>query len=185
MFIFIIIWSAWFLSEIILNKIFRSGRDDRKGADKGSIRIIWITIGLANLSGILFKILHFLPVSKTIFVPYIGLLLIITGMIIRFIAIYSLGRFFTVDLTIKDNHKIKKDGLYRLLRHPSYSGSLLSFLGYGLSLNDWISLMVIFIPVTIAFLYRIRIEEKLLTDQFGNDYIDYMKKTNCLIPFIY
>jgi protein-S-isoprenylcysteine O-methyltransferase Ste14 len=177
MFIFIIIWSAWFLSEIILNKIFRSGRDDRKGADKGSIRIIWITIGLANLSGILF--------SKTIFVPYIGLLLIITGMIIRFIAIYSLGRFFTVDLTIKDNHKIKKDGLYRLLRHPSYSGSLLSFLGYGLSLNDWISLIVIFIPVTIAFLYRIRIEEKLLTDQFGNDYIDYMKKTNCLIPFIY
>jgi protein-S-isoprenylcysteine O-methyltransferase Ste14 len=106
-------------------------------------------------------------------------------MIIRFIAIYSLGRFFTVDLTIKDNHKIKKDGLYRLLRHPSYSGSLLSFLGYGLSLNDWISLIVIFIPVTIAFLYRIRIEEKLLTDQFGNDYIDYMKKTNCLIPFIY
>jgi protein-S-isoprenylcysteine O-methyltransferase Ste14 len=61
----------------------------------------------------------------------------------------------------------------------------LSFLGYGLSLNDWISLFVIVLPITLAFLYRIRIEEKLLVQQFGEDYSGYMKKTYRLIPGIY
>jgi protein-S-isoprenylcysteine O-methyltransferase Ste14 len=156
-----------------------------KGVDKNSLRIIWITIGIANLAAILFSRIHFLPIDKTPVISYIGLFLIVTGMIIRFTAIYTLGRFFTVDLTIKENHKIKMDGLYKIIRHPSYTGSLMSFLGFGLSLNDWISLVVIFVPVFIAFIYRIRLEEKMLTINFGSDYSDYMKKTYRLIPWIY
>jgi protein-S-isoprenylcysteine O-methyltransferase Ste14 len=183
--VFIIIWSAWFLSEILLNRILRSGCEDRKGLDKGSVRIIWITIGLANTAGILFAFLNLVPVGKTLLIPCTGLGLIVAGMMIRFIAVYSLGRFFTVDLTIREHHKLKKDGLYRFIRHPSYTGSLASFLGFGLSLNDWISLVVIFLPVTLAMLYRIRIEEKLLVEQFGQEYAGYMNKTWRLVPLIY
>jgi protein-S-isoprenylcysteine O-methyltransferase Ste14 len=185
MILFIIVWSIWFISELVLNRFFRSGRDDKKGVDKNSLRLIWITIGIANVAAILFAEIDLFPISKNLIVSYIGLFLIITGMIIRFAAIYTLGRFFTVDLTIKEDHKIKMDGLYKIIRHPSYSGSLLSFLGFGLSLNDYTSLAVIAIPVTFAFINRIRIEEKLLKDQFGADYSDYMKKTYRLIPWIY
>ena len=185
MILFISVWAIWFISEILLNRLFRSGRHDKKGLDRDSIRIIWITIGFANIAAILFANIDLFPIGKTLMIPYIGLFLIITGMIIRFMAIYSLGRFFTVDLTIKENHEIKTDGLYKIIRHLSYSGSLLSFLGFGLSLNDWISSVVITIPVTIAFIYRIRIEEKLLADRFGSGYIDYMKNTYRLIPWIY
>jgi protein-S-isoprenylcysteine O-methyltransferase Ste14 len=185
MLIFIVIWSLWFISEIVLNIFFRSNREDIKGVDKNSLRIIWITIGIANLAAILFAKIDLFPIGKTLIISYIGLFLIITGMIIRFTAIYTLGRFFTVDLTIKENHKIKMDGLYKFIRHPAYSGALLSFLGFGLSLNDYTSLVVITIPVTLAFINRIRIEEKLLIDQFGKEYIEYMKRTYCLIPFIY
>jgi len=106
-------------------------------------------------------------------------------MILRFISIWSLGKFFTVDVTIRDNHKIKQDGLYRIIRHPSYTGMLLSFIGLGISINNWISLLTISILVTIAMLYRIKIEERALKDQFGSEYSDYMKRTYRLIPWIY
>ena len=185
MIIFITVWSAWFISEIVLNRFFRSGLKDKKGEDKNSLRIIWITIGIANLAAIFCAQIDLFPIGKTLVISYIGLFLILTGMIIRFIAIYTLGSFFTVDLTIKENHKIKKDGLYKIIRHPAYSGALLSFLGFGLSLNDYTSLAIIAIPVTLAFINRIMIEEKLLTDQFGTEYSDYMNKTYRLIPWIY
>lgn len=183
--IFIIIWSIWFLSEIMLNRLFHSGSRDKKNLDKGTIRIIWITIGIANSLGIIAAMFIRLSISNNLLIPYLGLSLIITGMIVRFISILTLGRFFTVDITIRDNHKIKKDGVYKLIRHPSYTGSLLSFIGFGISLNNWISLLIISVPVTFAMLNRIKIEESLLIDQFGAEYQNYMKKTYRLIPWIY
>jgi len=185
MMVFITIWSIWFLSEILLNRLFHSRKDDKKNLDKGTIRIIWITVGIANSLGIMSAIFILLPISNNLLIPYFGLVLIAGGMIFRFISILSLGRFFTVDVTIYNDHIIKKDGVYRLIRHPSYTGLILSFLGFGISLNNWISLLIICLPVISAMLYRIRIEEKLLIDQFGIEYIDYMKKTYRLVPWIY
>jgi protein-S-isoprenylcysteine O-methyltransferase Ste14 len=179
---FIIIWSIWLIAEILLNRLKHS---DKKGQDKGSLRIIWITIGIAISLGVLASIFLNVPISNWIFVQYFGLLLIIAGMILRFISILTLGNLFTVDVTIRDNHKIKKDGVYGIIRHPSYTGSILSFIGFGISLNNWISLIVITILIVMAMLYRIKIEEKLLIDQFGNEYLDYSKKTYRLIPCIY
>jgi len=183
--VFTIIWSIWFLSEILLNRLFHSGKEDKKNLDKGTIRIIWITIGIANSLGILSSILKIFPISSYLLIQYFGLFLIVSGMIFRFISILSLGRFFTVDVTIRNNHKIKKDGVYRLIRHPSYTGSILSFIGFSFSLNNWISLLIISLPVIFAMLHRIKIEEKLLIDQFGIEYTDYMKKTFRLVPWLY
>jgi protein-S-isoprenylcysteine O-methyltransferase Ste14 len=106
-------------------------------------------------------------------------------MIFRFIAVWSLGKFFTVDVTIQENHKIIDKGVYKIVRHPSYLGSLVSFIGFGISLNNWISLIIIIIPITIAFIHRIKIEEQLLLKQFEVDYSEYMKKTYRLLPKIY
>lgn len=185
MFPFIVIWTIWFASEIVLNRLLRSGTYGKNDQDKGSTRIIWITIGIVNTLGVLSSVFLKAPLSNLSIIQYSGLLLIIAGLIIRFIAIFSLGRFFTVDVTILDHHKLKTDGLYRLIRHPSYLGFLISFFGFGISLNNWISLIIIFIPVTLAILHRIKIEEQLLTQQFGTGYTDYIKKTFRLIPWIY
>ena len=182
---FIIVWSIWALSEIILSRLLRSGQSDKKGQDKGSFRIIWMTVGIANALGIFCTVYFNFPISSLIIIQYLGLFLILTGMTIRFIAVWSLGRLFTVDVTIRENHIIKKDGLYRIIRHPSYTGSILSFIGFGISLNNWLSLVIITVLVSLAMHYRIKIEEKILTEQFGSDYIDYTKTTYRLIPFIY
>lgn len=168
-----------------MNRFLRSGHYGKTDHDRGTIRIIWITIGIANSFGIGIAVFLHLPISNNLMIAYLGLLLIVSGMIFRFISIYTLGKLFTVDVTIRDNHKLIKDGIYRLIRHPSYSGSLLSFIGFGISLNNWFSLIIISIPVTVAMLNRIKIEERLLLDQFGAEYADYMKKTYRLVPWIY
>lgn len=183
--IFIITWSIWFLSEILLNRLLRSDNDDKKEQDKGSIRNIWIAISVSVSLGIISSIFFKIPISGQLIVPHLGLFWIIAGMIFRFISIWSLGRFFTVDVTIRRNHKLKKDGLYRLIRHPSYAGSVISFIGFGLSLNNWISLIIIIISIIYAMLNRIKIEEKVLIDHFGSEYTEYMKNTYRLIPWIY
>ncbi|MGD0709965.1 MAG: isoprenylcysteine carboxylmethyltransferase family protein [Bacteroidales bacterium] len=185
MMIFIIIWIIWCCSEILLNRLMLSGSNDKKGQDKGSLGFMWIMITLSIFSGIIFSSYVKILISDQLIVPYIGLAIIVVGMILRFISIWTLGSFFTVDVTIREDHKIKKDGVYRFLRHPSYSGSLLSFIGFGISLNNWLSLIVVTILITVGLINRIRIEEKVLTDQFGADYLDYKKNTYRLIPWIY
>jgi protein-S-isoprenylcysteine O-methyltransferase Ste14 len=183
MMIFWIVWALWCASEILLNLLLRSG--DKKGQDKGSLGIIWIIITVAISSGVLLADHTPFPISHRILIPYLGLSFVVIGMILRFVAIRALGKMFTVDVTIVKNHEIKKDGIYKTIRHPSYSGSLVSFIGFGLSLNNWLSLITVTVLVTIALMYRIRVEEKMLAKQFGNEYLLYQKTTWCLFPWIY
>jgi protein-S-isoprenylcysteine O-methyltransferase Ste14 len=182
---FTIVYIVWFASEVLLNRFLHSKSGDKKNQDKGSVIIIWAMIVLGITGGIMISLNVKAPISSLQFLPYTGLTLIVAGMIFRFISIWSLGRYFTVDVTIREGHKIKKDGFYRVIRHPSYLGSLVSFAGLGISMNNWLSLAIIVVLVSFAFIYRIKIEEKVLIAQFGHEYLEYRKDTWNLIPWIY
>jgi len=184
-YIFEIIWICWLVSEILLNRLVRSKNTDSKEMDKNSLNLIWIAISASMTLGILSAIYWAAPIVYNNVFLYLGSALIVTGMIIRFIAIRTLGKFFTVNLAIHDNHSLIKDGLYKYIRHPSYTGSLLSFAGFALSLNNWFSFLIIFAPILIAFINRISIEERLMLVQFGSAYETYKKHTKRLIPMIY
>ena len=86
---------------------------------------------------------------------------------LRFWSICVLAHFFTVDVTIGAGHELIRHGPYRMLRHPPYTGALMTFLGFGLALGNAWSLLVLMVPVTIAFLWRIRIEGAVLADAFS------------------
>jgi protein-S-isoprenylcysteine O-methyltransferase Ste14 len=90
-----------------------------------------------------------------------------------------------VDVSITQDHRIIRKGIYRFVRHPAYAGSLLSFFGLGLCLANYFSILIIFLPICSAFLYRIHVEEKALIDNFGNEYINYCASTKRLIPGIF
>ena len=184
-FIFIIVGLCWLLSEIFLNRLARSKNPDSKERDRGSMQLIWTAIIFSIPAGILCAIYINARISGTLILPWIGLALILAGMAIRFIAIRTLGRFFTVNLAIHPDQHIIQTGPYRYIRHPSYAGSLLSFLGFALTLDNWLSLAVIVIPVFATFMNRILIEEKLLLQQFGQEYNEYMKGSGRLIPWVY
>ena len=184
-YIFEIIWIFWLLSEIFLNRLLRSKNKNAKVLDKNSLNLIWFAIILSMTSGVLIAVYWAAPIIITNVMVYFGSALIVIGMLIRFIAIRTLGKFFTVNLAIQGDQNLIKTGLYKYIRHPSYSGSLLSFVGFGLSLNNWLSLTIIIVPILITFINRINIEEKLLLEQFGSGYEDYKKRTRQLIPWIY
>ena len=184
MWIFITIYTLWISSEVFLSASRRSAKPD-SGTDKGSLKLIWIIIVFANALAYSIAQQMPLPISTNPAIGYVGLALIVIGMIFRFASIAALGKFFTVNVTILEDHKLKQDGFYKYVRHPSYSAALLSFVGYGVSLNNWISLAIVTIAASTVFLVRIGIEERALTNHFGEEYIKYKKKTKRLIPFVY
>ena len=186
--IFIFISLVWIISEVVLARVKHSKTEDSKELDKSSLRFLWITIIICIFIGVFLGVwrigwrIGYIPVK---FISLIGLVLIILGLIVRWTAILTLKKYFTVDVSIQSNHKIIDKGIYKFIRHPAYAGSLLSFLGLGLAFSNWVSTLVIFIPILVAFIYRIRVEEKALIQAFGGEYINYSKVTKRLIPMIY
>ncbi|KFF14284.1 protein-S-isoprenylcysteine methyltransferase [Chryseobacterium soli] len=183
--IFYLSMAAWFISESLYKNMLKSGESDKQNKDKSTLNILWTAIPFSIATSLIASNMTRLPITNEQSIYYIGEALILIGLIVRFIIIRSLGKYFTVDVTIKQDHKIKKEGFYKYLRHPSYAFSLLTSLGLGLYLNNWLSLLLAFIPPFLAFSYRIAIEEQALIEQFGEEYIEYRKKTKKLIPFIY
>jgi len=184
--IFYIISFVWVISEIVLSKMKKSGLENSiNDYDKHTLRIIWITILLSLTIGIFVSTLSFGRISVLPYQQILGLILIVIGLLIRWIAILKLKENFTVDVSVKKDQEIIKDGIYKFIRHPAYSGSLLSFFGLSLMFTNVFTIFIIIIPIAISFLHRIKIEEKVLTRVIGTEYIEYAKQTKKLIPFIY
>jgi protein-S-isoprenylcysteine O-methyltransferase len=171
-------------SEIILGFLRRSGSTD-PSRDRQSLRIIWLTIGISVVASIYaadkFRSAGFR--NHEIFTA--GVVLFFMGIALRWYSIIRLGRFFTVDVTIATAHRVIDTGPYHLVRHPSYTGALIAFVGYGLCLGNWISFAVLLLPITAAFFWRMHVEEQALTEALGDDYRRYAARTKRLIPFLY
>lgn len=183
--LFWIVYITWFGSEIILNRVLRSTATDKQNQDKHSLSLIWITIVIVITIGVFIAprtptFIYLNPLFQ-----YAGIALILLGIFLRIAAVLSLGKYFTVDVTIRQGHQLKKDGMYAYIRHPSYAASLLSFIGFGVVLNNWLSLLLIIIAILIVFFRRINIEESVLLHQFGEEYQQYKSKTKRMIPFFY
>jgi len=114
----------------------------------------------------------------------IGVALITIGYVIRRIARKTLGKYYSHALRILKDHKLIKHGIYKYIRHPAYLGAILIWLGIPLTLSSahGLILMTLLIP---CYIYRIKIEEKLLIRKFGEEYINYMKTSKRLIPYIW
>jgi protein-S-isoprenylcysteine O-methyltransferase Ste14 len=100
-------------------------------------------------------------------------------------AIWRLGRFFTVNVAIAADHQLIDSGPYRLVRHPSYTGALFAFFGIVLTMGNWLSLLVVMLPVFAVFVYRMNVEERALISGLGDSYRAYITRTKRLIPFVY
>ena len=180
----ILLGVAYGLSEVGLSLLKRS-RDDSVDADDSSLRVLWITIVLAVTAGILVSSRAPGAAIANRAVFWTGCALFGLGLALRWYSIVYLGRFFTVNVAIHSGHEVIDTGPYRLIRHPSYTGALLAFLGLGFCFGNWLSILFLTVPIIGAFLWRIRIEESALTQALGNDYRAYMQRTKRLIPWVY
>lgn len=123
--------------------------------------------------------------SNNIILTVTGIILIVTGIALRIWAIITLGNHFTVTVRLNQEHRIIANGPYAILRHPSYSGAFFAITGSAFFLNAKSAIFISIIAMIIAYYFRIKSEEKLLTDHFGNEYTKYAKNKKRLIPFIW
>lgn len=178
---------VWACSELWLGWKRRS--DDRsRMRDAGTLRLLLVTVYACIAVAIWLSYqpagqLGNSPLRTALF--WTGLTLMASGLALRFWAIRVLARFFTVDVNIQEGHELIRRGPYRRLRHPSYTGSLMTFLGFGLALGNLWSLLVVMAPVTVAFVWRMRVEERVLAEAFPAQYPGYARQTKRLIPFVW
>jgi len=115
---------------------------------------------------------------------YFGLFLFFAGSILRLAAVFALGHRFSGLVAIQPDHQLKTDGLYRYIRHPSYTGLLLSMIGYTLFFRSAIGL-ILCVLLLLLLVSRMNDEEQFLETHFGAEYRNYRLSTRRLIPFVY
>jgi len=173
---------VWFLSELALS-LWKRSRTNATSHDNGSLGRIWRvnTVAITMAVAVAYTIHGCrLPVSRPT-----AFAIMWAGLIFRWYAIIHLGRFFTTNVAIASDQHVVDTGPYRFIRHPSYTGGMITLLGLGLSLGNWASLLLVVIPCYAVLLWRIRIEEQTLLTGLGEPYRNYMRRTKRLVPFIY
>lgn len=176
----------WIASELWLGWRRRSA-DPARTRDSGTLRLLLITIYACVAVAVWLSYSGLARFSAELRVPlfWIGIAMMIGGMLFRWWSVRVLANYFTVDVTIRPDHQLIRSGPYRWLRHPSYTGSLMTFCGFALALGNLGSLLVIVLPVTAAFLWRIRIEERVLSEAFPTQYAEYTRETKRLLPYLW
>ena len=114
-----------------------------------------------------------------------GLVLMCAGIAIRQWAVVTLGRFFTIDVRVQPGQTVVDRGTYRWVRHPSYTGLILTFLGFGLALVNWAALAVAFLVPTAGLVYRIHFEERALLESLGEPYRRFAAGRRRLFPGVW
>jgi protein-S-isoprenylcysteine O-methyltransferase Ste14 len=185
----LIFWGAfasWILPEIIAWRVKRS-TDSSKARDRGSLNLIlvlwWIGIAMD------FSLSLLLPQAaiswqRTSFF-FIGICLMLSGVALRWYSAAILGKYFTFDVAIQNEQILVEAGPYRYVRHPSYSGALLTLLGFGLALGNWLGLAAALSSLGFAYAYRIPVEEAALASALGETYKQYVRRTWRLVPFLF
>jgi protein-S-isoprenylcysteine O-methyltransferase Ste14 len=177
---------AWVLAELVLqlNQI-------RKGSPaRARERLSVVVFALLVYAGWLLAVtarrqLPQFAIPHEAVAMSVGLVLGWCGIAFRLWAILSLGRFFRGVVQIQEGHRVVQSGPYRMLRHPSYTGGLLAVLGLSLAFGNAVSAVALFVGVLVGLLYRIRVEERMLYAELGDDYAAYAVGTRRLVPGVW
>ena len=183
----------YLISEVLLTLTRRGQSKTGEKQDRSTLSVIWVVI-MASIAAGIFVARSTSPKAGTdsVFVlryadafAIAGVVLFGLGLLLRWWAIITLGRFFTVDVVIEKDHEVVERGPFRYVRHPSYTGVLLAFVGWALTLRNWAAILVVLVPIFVAFVRRMNVEEQALSQALGERYHEYMRRTKRLIPGVY
>ena len=183
--IFFVVYAFWLLSELVIGGIIPRSR--RHGTpiryeDRSSRLLISLSMFLSLMIAFLFAAFGIVSLPSGAF--YLGIGLMIAGILLRQWSIAVLGRYFSRTVGVQEGQAVVDRGPYRLVRHPAYTGSLLTMVGLGFVLQSWGAVLVLIAFFGAAFGYRIHVEEAVLTSKLGDKYVAYAKKTKRLIPYV-
>lgn len=180
-------WIAfWWAIAAELPFVRRDRVSKAESTDRGSMRLLLVAGAVGNFFA--FFLAAALPAftisSPRMAIYVVGILSIVAGGWLRRHCFRMLGPSFTYDVRVQTAQAVVERGAYRYVRHPSYAAGMLLFVGIGLALTNWLSLVVAVVPPALAYTYRISVEERALVTTLGPAYSDYMRRTHRLIPFL-
>lgn len=178
---------VWLLTEVVMQvRQYRMGGKAER-TEWRSLRVVGVgVVGGAAVGILAERVLPGLrfPGDGTAAL-LVALPLLWVGIGFRLWAIHTLGRFFRGVVHVQADHEVVRDGPYRVLRHPSYTGALVAVLGLGLTFQNVASFVLYVACATAAVLYRIRVEETVLLSALGEDYRSYAEQTARLVPHVW
>ena len=173
----------WVLSEVLLTIFVRAQRGVARSQDRVSFIILYGGIFLGVALAILLKSQKWAAINLNFYLlNAFALALLLAGIVVRATAILTLGRFFTTNLAVQTGQRVVRQGLYRWMRHPSYTGCLITVTGIGLCFGNWMSLAAAFLGIFIGYSVRILIEEAALRAHFGEEFEAHKKRTWAVLP---
>jgi protein-S-isoprenylcysteine O-methyltransferase Ste14 len=181
------IWIAWLLVTSGAGYA-PSGPGDR--IDERATRVsVWAdVVTLVSLAGAV-AVAIWVPAAVLPYDPWLtlvlGAVLVVLGVALRQWAARTLGRSFTRSVTIREGHHVVTSGPYRFVRHPGYAGVLVSQVGLGLTLGNWLSVGLLVLGFFLAHVPRIRAEEAVLEANLGEPYRELERTRKRLIPGVW
>jgi len=162
------------------------GAKDAGSKDSGSLRVLlggmWIALFLAF--PLAFVRAWSFPLREQLPLFVAGLLLIVSGSLLRRYCFRTLGEFFTGDVRASEDQPVICTGPYQWVRHPSYTAGMMMFIGIGLALGSWVSFLLLTVGSIATYRYRVAIEERILLQTLGEPYASYIKSRRRFIPYI-
>ncbi len=183
--IFAVLFGGWVVFEFSLSMRLRPDRKTKR-RDRGSSALVFgSNIAAFFVMELIANNATWAGIGNPRWIVFgVGIALGVAGLGLRLYAIRVLGKFFTVTIGTRSDQRVVESGPYRFIRHPSYSGALVVMFGAAVTFTNWLSLLAI-VPPFIAYAYRVRVEEAVLKNDLGDDYRDYCRRTERLIPFVY
>ena len=145
--------------------------------------IVCVLISFYNVSKKAFNFIRMVKLPG--FCIELGICLMLVGVVIRVSAVLTLRKAFTLNVQVTSRQKLITSGLYRKIRHPAYTGSILSLLGIALALRNLISVGIVLVCCLVCYQIRIAVEEVALEIRFKEEYILYKHNTYKLFPYIF
>jgi protein-S-isoprenylcysteine O-methyltransferase Ste14 len=185
----LVFWAIYVWAFLPEWKIVRGGIEAAKheeSKDSGSIRVLlggmWIALMLAFPLAFVRAWMFPRRVQLPLFA--IGISMILLGSLLRRYCWRTLGEYFTGDVRARHDQPVINTGPYRLVRHPSYTAGMMMFIGIGLALGSWLSLVLLTLATIATYVYRVTVEERALLETIGEPYRVYCSERKRFVPYI-
>ncbi len=186
--IFEVIFLVGFVVGSIIRKVYTYGHRGNIAVDKRKSvsDIVLVSISGVGLAAPLFYLftpwLDFADYDLPSWLGWIGTPIFAAALLLLWRSHADLGRNWSAILKIRQEHTLVTNGVYRYMRHPMYAAHMLWAIAQGLLLQNWLAgwiLLVAFIP---TYLVRAPKEERMMLDNFGEEYRNYISRTGGIIP---
>ncbi|MFI5013400.1 MAG: methyltransferase family protein [Hyphomicrobiales bacterium] len=178
------LWAAWALYWFVV------ARDVKATLRRETPAARLLHVGPLLICAVLFVAPRILPAAldrrflpSAFLLSWIGSLMVAAGLAFAVWARRHLGRNWSGAVALKREHALIRSGPYRFVRHPIYAGLLLAILGSAVAFGEWRGLLGLAFAF-IAIIHRVRAEDALMSETFGEEYRDYRRHTKALLPFL-